>query len=81
MIRVISIYYNKKKDRFGRYFINAIVMEFCNGSSLATIIERPENFFGLQQDEYLIFLKHLSKGIFLKLCMSKGFIFQFKFTF
>ncbi len=37
-------------------------MEFCNGSSLATIIEKPENFHGLQQDEYLIFLKHLSEN-------------------
>ncbi len=37
-------------------------MEFCNGSSLAAIIEKPENFYGLQQDEFLIFLKHLSKN-------------------
>ena len=35
-------------------------MEYCNGGSLATLIEEPENIYGLQQNEFLLVLKHIS---------------------
>lgn len=36
-------------------------MEYCNGGSLATLIEEPENIYGLQQKEFLLVLKHISE--------------------
>jgi hypothetical protein len=51
-------------------------MEYCNGGSLATLIEEPENMYGLQQEEFLLVLKHISK-IFFKVfsneCKSSTF--------
>lgn len=44
-----------------RYSLRLIVMEYCNGGSLATLIEEPENIYGLQQSEFLLVLKHISK--------------------
>jgi hypothetical protein len=44
-----------------KYTLKLIVMEYCNGASLATLIEEPENMYGLQQDEFLLVLKHISK--------------------
>jgi len=36
-------------------------MEYCNGGSLSNLIEQPENIYGLQQSEFLLVLKHISK--------------------
>ena len=38
-------------------------MEYCNGGSLFNIIELPENIYGLNQTEFLLVLKHISKTI------------------
>jgi TANK-binding kinase 1 len=35
-------------------------MEYCNGGSLSSIIEQPENIYGLQQSEFLLVLRHIS---------------------
>jgi TANK-binding kinase 1 len=44
-----------------KYSLKLIVMEYCNGGSLATLIEEPENIYGLQQSEFLLVLNHISK--------------------
>ena len=46
-----------------KYSLKLIVMEYCNGGSLATLIEEPENMYGLQQDEFLLVLKHITSGM------------------
>ncbi|CAF0916400.1 unnamed protein product [Brachionus calyciflorus] len=46
-----------------RYSLRLIVMEYCNGGSLATLIEEPENIYGLQQKEFLLVLKHITCGM------------------
>jgi serine/threonine protein kinase len=38
-------------------------MEYCNGGSLAAVLEKPENMFGLQESEFLLVLKHLTDGM------------------
>lgn len=40
-----------------------LVMELCTGGSLFTILDDPENTFGLCEDEFLLVLKHLSDGM------------------
>lgn len=44
-----------------------IVMELCTGGSLFTILDDPENMFGLCEDEFLLVIKHLSKYIILRI--------------
>lgn len=46
------------------YYLKLLVMEYCNGGSLSSIIEQPENIYGLQQSEFLLVLKHISMFIF-----------------
>ena len=43
-----------------KYALKLIVMEYCNGGSLSSIIEQPENIYGLQQSEFLLVLRHIS---------------------
>lgn len=40
-----------------------IVMELCTGGSLFTILEDPENTYGLQEEEFLLVLSHLTAGM------------------
>ncbi|CAH1393934.1 unnamed protein product [Nezara viridula] len=40
-----------------------IVMELCTGGSLFNILDDPENTYGLQEDEFLLVLEHLSAGM------------------
>lgn len=40
-----------------------MAMEICTEGSLLDVIRKPENKFGLSQDEFLIFLKDLKGGI------------------
>ncbi|XP_050424646.1 serine/threonine-protein kinase TBK1 [Adelges cooleyi] len=40
-----------------------IVMELCTGGSLFTILDDPENTYGLQEDEFLLVLEHLTAGM------------------
>ena len=38
-----------------------IVMEYCNGGSLYSILEKPANAYGLPETEFLLFLKHIGE--------------------
>ncbi|KAF4520425.1 hypothetical protein B566_EDAN003996 [Ephemera danica] len=40
-----------------------IVMELCTGGSLFNILDDPENTYGLQEDEFLLVLEHLTAGM------------------
>lgn len=40
-----------------------IVMELCTGGSLFTILEDPENTYGLQEEEFLLVLSHVTAGM------------------
>ena len=35
-------------------------MELCAGGSLYNVLEKPENYYGLEECEYLRFVKDLS---------------------
>lgn len=38
-------------------------MELCTGGSLFNILDDPENTYGLQEDEFLLVLEHLTAGM------------------
>ena len=38
-----------------------IVMELCNGGSLHTILDDPQSAHGLEQSDFITFLKHISE--------------------
>lgn len=40
-----------------------IVMELCTGASLFNILDDPENMYGLQEEEFLLVLDHLTAGM------------------
>lgn len=40
-----------------------IVMELCTGGSLFSILDDPENTYGLAESEFLLVLEHLSAGM------------------
>ena len=40
-----------------------IVMELCTGGSLFNLLDDPENSYGLDEDEWLLVLSHLSAGM------------------
>lgn len=40
-----------------------IVMELCTGGSLFSILDDPENTYGLQEEEFLLVLEHLTAGM------------------
>lgn len=40
-----------------------IVMELCTGGSLFNLLDDPENNFGLDEDQWLLVLSHLSAGM------------------
>lgn len=46
-----------------KYSLKLLVMEYCNGGSLSSIIEQPENIYGLQQSEFLLVLRHITRGM------------------
>merc|ERR1712127_292125 len=53
-----------KDEQIGlKYSLKLLVMEYCNGGSLSSIIEQPENIYGLQQSEFLLVLKHITRGM------------------
>ncbi|RNA10812.1 serine threonine- kinase TBK1 [Brachionus plicatilis] len=54
---------DKDEQTAHKYSLRLIVMEYCNGGSLATLIEEPENIYGLQQKEFLLVLKHITCGM------------------
>ena len=36
-------------------------MEYCEGGSLLDLLNKPENAFGMDEDEFLLLLKHMGK--------------------
>ena len=44
-------------------FTQVIVMELCTGGSLFNLLDDPENSYGLDEDEFLLVLSHLSAGM------------------
>lgn len=40
-----------------------IVMELCTGGSLFNILDDPENMYGLQEEEFLLVVEHLTAGM------------------
>jgi TANK-binding kinase 1 len=42
---------------------DVIVMELCAGGSLYNVLEKPENYYGLEESEFLHFMKDLTAGI------------------
>lgn len=42
-----------------------IVMELCTGGSLFNILDDPENTYGLQENEFLLVVEHLSAGMYI----------------
>ena len=40
-----------------------IVMELCTGGSLFNLLDDPENSYGLDEDEFILVLSHLSAGM------------------
>lgn len=40
-----------------------IVMELCTGGSLYNILDDPENTYGLQEEEFLLVVEHLTAGM------------------
>jgi len=38
-----------------------LIMELCTGGSLFKILEEPENAFGFDEEEFVIFLRDISK--------------------
>ena len=40
-------------------------MELCDGGSLQQILDEPENYFGLQEDEFLLVLFHIGRNNFM----------------
>lgn len=38
-----------------------LIMEYCSGGSLLTLLEEPENAFGLSESEFLIVLHCVGK--------------------
>ncbi|XP_053378436.1 serine/threonine-protein kinase TBK1-like isoform X2 [Mercenaria mercenaria] len=50
----------------------AIVLPYCQGGSVHALLEQPENGFGFQETEFLIFLKNITSG--LKYLRQKGIL-------
>ncbi len=49
-----------------------IVMELCTGGSLFSVLDRPENSFGLPEEEFLIIVRDVSNG--MKHLQDKGIV-------
>ena len=46
-----------------------VVMEFCEGGSLASYLQEPDNMFGLPDTEFLLLLKHLGMYMYVIVCL------------
>ncbi|XP_071784417.1 serine/threonine-protein kinase TBK1-like isoform X3 [Asterias amurensis] len=49
-----------------------IVMELCTGGSLFSVLDRPENSFGVPEEEFLIIIRDISNG--MKHLQDKGIV-------
>ncbi|XP_046339501.2 serine/threonine-protein kinase TBK1-like [Haliotis rufescens] len=68
--RNIIKYYGCEEEIGSRRLV--VVTEFCDGGSLLDHLNRPENAYGLDEEEYLLLLRHLVDG--MKHYREKGFI-------
>ncbi|PSN34189.1 Serine/threonine-protein kinase TBK1 [Blattella germanica] len=57
IVKLLAI--EEEQDSKGK----VIVMELCTGGSLFNILDDPENTYGLQEEEFLLVLEHLSAGM------------------
>uniref|UniRef100_A0A3B4BWZ3 Protein kinase domain-containing protein n=1 Tax=Pygocentrus nattereri TaxID=42514 RepID=A0A3B4BWZ3_PYGNA len=55
IVKLFAIHMNPKQK--------VMVMEFCSGGSLLTVLEDPENAFGLPESEFLIVLRCVVHGM------------------
>ncbi|XP_060598323.1 serine/threonine-protein kinase TBK1-like isoform X3 [Ruditapes philippinarum] len=49
-----------------------LVMEYCSGGSLYTMLEQPQYAYGFPETEFLLFLRHLADG--MRYLRSAGYI-------
>ena len=40
---------------------DVLIMELCSGGTLGTMLHEPENAFGLNEEEFLLVLKHVGR--------------------
>jgi len=57
IVKLLAI--EEERDTRGK----VIVMELCTGGSLFTILDDPENSYGLHEEEFLLVLEHLTAGM------------------
>ena len=41
----------------------ALVLEYCNGGSLHSVLELPENRYGLAEDDFMLLFRHLTNAL------------------
>jgi len=40
-----------------------LLIEYCNGGSLHSVLELPENRYGLMEDDFMLLFKHLTNAL------------------
>ncbi|XP_067929929.1 serine/threonine-protein kinase TBK1-like [Watersipora subatra] len=60
IVKMLAIEEESQSDRIPS---RVIVMEYCNGGSLYSILEKTSNAYGLPESEFLLFLKHIAAGL------------------
>ena len=40
-------------------------MEYCNGGSLYSILDQPTNAYGLEEEEFILFLRHICEYCYI----------------
>lgn len=56
----------------------ALLIEYCNGGSLHSVLELPENRYGLMEDDFLLLFRHLTNA--LKYLHNKNTVISFEET-
>ena len=54
----------------------ALLIEYCNGGSLHSVLELPENRYGLMEDDFLLLFRHLTNA--LKYLHNKNTVISFE---
>ncbi|CAL1547530.1 unnamed protein product, partial [Lymnaea stagnalis] len=57
IIRLITI------EKIQSTLKNVLVMEYCEGGSLHHMLDQPPYYYGLSEEEFLLVLSHVAKGI------------------
>jgi len=42
-------------------------MEYCEGGSLQDILNKPENYFGLREEEFLLVFQHIGRLVLVQM--------------